>query len=398
MCLAFTGIAAVSAGATYRRTIDWLSGELKALPYDSKLQDICKALAKGSTAFMSPHGLRGVLEIILTVAAVGEPFRIAAISNVDWRKRPPEARPRFIIQIHKVNKHFLLMSGCGDCVPTLERHRLRALARDTNKSPPEVMAALADINAIAAKHSRGYVSEGCWVASQVPDGRVRRSTSRNLGSHQGDIPFLIEGLDLSERIRKNFRAAPGKEIGIVQSAGAMYGPGDAVPLPPPTGEPRHVSLSGSSVVTALRSPAGDHCASIEVIQLECVLKMRCNGEVTVPFARIALSSVRPIGKAFPKPLLPWPQLSPTFVIDTDVVPRGWEYSVGYWIEDDTHHVIIPQSSRSIRNLAFLGSEDEIVIVAPSARIEFAWGEREDTPSSTVHARVRWQSRVDGTRG
>ena len=118
----------------------------------------------------------------------------------------------------------------------------------------------------------------------------------------------------------------------------------------------------------------------------------------MPFAKVALRGVGAVGCAFPKPLLPWPQLSPTLMIDDAHVPRGWEYSVGYWIEDDTHHVIIPESSRSVRNVAFLGPEDEMVIVAPSTTMEVAWGEREAGPSAIVHARVWWRSRLDGTRG
>jgi hypothetical protein len=86
------------------------------------------------------------------------------------------------------------------------------------------------------------------------------------------------------------------------------------------------------------------------------------------------------------------------MIDSVAVPRGWEYSVGYWIENETHHVIIPQSSRSVRNLAFLGPEDEMVIVAPSITMEFAWKESEQVPSAAVQASISWRSRVDGTRG
>ena len=396
--LAFTGIAAVGAGSARQRTTDWLSAELKALPHDSQLQHICEALVSRSIAVVKSHGLRGVLELILTVAAVGKPFRVAVISNADWRKRPPEAMPQFAISIHTITKPFHLISGYRDSVSTLQRHRLRALARDTSKTPAHVLDALADINTIAAKDSRGYISEGCWVTSQVADGRVRRSASRNIGQHQGNIPSLLGGFDLSEWVRKNFRAAPGKEICIVQSAGATYGPGDGTPLPPPTGARRPFTLSGSSVAALLYSPTGEQCASIDIAQLECVLETRCNEEATVPFAKVALSGRCPTCRTFPKPLLPWPQLRPTLLIDDAAVPRGWEYSVGYWIEDNAHRVIIPQSSRSIRNLAFLGPEDEIVIVAPSTTMEFAWGEREELPPATMHARVWWRSRLDGTHG
>lgn len=394
--LAFTGIATV--GSVRQRTVDWLSAELKALPDDSKLQDICEALANRSAAKARSLGERGLLELILTVATVGEPFSVAVISNVDWRKYPFKAKPKFTIAIHKITKPFHLVSGYRDSVPTLQRHRLSALAKDTSKSPADVLNALADINAIAARHGQGYVSHGCWVTSQVADGRARLSTSQNIGQHPGDIPLLQAGFDLFEWVRKNFRAAPGREICIVNTAAVTCGPGDGTPLPPPTGERRLFTLSGSSVDALLCSPTREPCARLDIAQLESVLEMRCNEEATVPFANMALSGRPEISRAFPKPLLPWPKLRSTLVIDDAAVPRGWEYSVGYWIEDAVHHVIIPKCSRSIRNLAFLGPEDEMVIVAPSTTMEFGWGEHEDPPPATVHARVCWRSRLDGVRG
>lgn len=396
--LAFTGIAAVGAGSASQRTIDWLSAELKALPADSQLQDICEALARRSEAITKPHGLRGVLELVLTIAAVGEPFRVAVISNVDWPKNPPEAKPQFTIQIHTITKPFHLISGCRDSVPTPQQDRLRALAREIDKSTVDVSKALAEINAIAAKHSGGRVSEDCWVTSQIADGRIRRSAGRNVGQHPGDIHAIFGGLDLFEFIRKNFRAAPGQEIRLVQSAGVTAGAGDGTPLPPPTGEPRQFTLSGPPVTGSLGTPAGDRCASITITQLDCALELRCNEETTVPFAKVVLTGVRPTGRAFPKPLLPWPHLSPALMIDDAAVPRGWEYSVGYWIENETHHLTIPQSSRSIRNLAFLGPGDEIVITAPSTTMEFAWADGEQAPSATASARILWRSRLDGTLG
>jgi hypothetical protein len=178
----------------------------------------------------------------------------------------------------------------------------------------------------------------------------------------------------------------------------MYGPGDATPLPPPSGATRQFNVSGSSVVAPLLSPTGAQCASITITQLDCILEMRCNEEVVVPFAKIALSSVGSIIGAFPKPLFPWPRLKPTLTIGNASVPRGWEYEVGYWIEGGAHHVIIPQASRSIRNVSFLGPEDEMVVVAPSTTVELAWGEHEEIPVAKVDARVSWRSRLDGTCG
>jgi hypothetical protein len=283
--LAFTGIASGGASSAPKRTVDSLSAVLNALPQDSQLQDICEALRTQCTVITRPYGSRGVLELTLTVAAVGEPFRVAVISNVDWRKRPPEAKPQFTIRIHTITKPFHLISGYRESVPARQKLRLRALARDIDRPPEHILNALAHINAFAAKHSRGCVSEGCWVTSQVAHGRVRRSASLNIGQHQGDIHLLQRGFDLSEWVKKNFRAAPGKEIGIVQSAGVRYGPGDATPLPRPTGDPRRFTLSGSSVAAALRSPTGHECASIDISQLECSLELRCNEEATAPLRR-----------------------------------------------------------------------------------------------------------------
>jgi hypothetical protein len=394
--LAFTGIAAVGSGSKAQRTIDWLLGELKALPQDSQLQDICEALARRNTAIVKPLGSRSVLELILTVSAVGEPFRVAVISNIDWRKRPLEAKLQFTIIIHTITKPFWLISGYRESVPARQEYRLRALARDLGRPPEHILNALANINAIAAKHSRGWVSEDCWTTSQIADGRVRRSASLNVGQHPGGAPALFGGFDLHEFIKKNFRAAPGKEIRFVQGAGVMAGPGDATPMPPPAGESRRFVLSGSTVTALLSSQAGEPCASIAITQLECVLEMRRNEEATGPFAKIALSGVSPVVGAFSRPLYPWPQLAPRLMIDGTDVPRGWGYSVGHWIEDGTLHIIIPPSSRSVRSIAFLGRDDEIVVVAPSTAVEFAWRARENTTSVTVQARVSWRSRLDGT--
>jgi hypothetical protein len=210
--LALTGIATVGTGMAQQRTVDWLAGELKALPHDSQLQDVCEALKTRCAVITKPYGVRGVLELILTVASVDGPFHVAIISNADWRKRPPEAATQFTIRIHEITKPLHLISGYRDSVPHLERHRLRALARDVGKSPKEMTDALADINATAAKNSRGYISEKCWVTSQTADGPTRRSTSINIGQTQGRIPLLVGNFDIFDWVKKNFQAAPGKEI------------------------------------------------------------------------------------------------------------------------------------------------------------------------------------------
>ncbi len=390
--LAFTGIAAVGTG---QRTIDWLLGELKSLPHDSKLEDICDALARRSSVIALPHGSKGILELVLTVAAVGEPFRVAVISNVDWRKHPPAAKPQFRIGVHTITKPFHLVSGYRDSLPASQRDRLRAIAKDIGKEPSDVLAALGQINAIAAQRSQGYVSEDCWVTSQTADGRVRRSAGLNVGERAGDIPIIFGGGEMFELVRKNFGPALGQNIRLVQSAGAMYGPGDGTPLPLPSGEPRRFALGGSAITASLRSSAGEECAGITIAQRNCVLQMRCNEKVRVPFATLTFTGMSPLGGAFPKPFLPWPRIVTCLTIDDGSVPQGFEYPVGYWIENGAHHVIIPASSHPIRNVAFLGAEDEMVIVAPSSTMEFAWSPDQEAPSALLEASVWWRSRLHG---
>jgi hypothetical protein len=393
--LAFTGTAAVRKGASTERTIDWLSAELNALPHDSPLQHICDSLSRRSALEMSLLGPRGVLTLVLVVATVGRPFRVVVISNARWDERPPRANSNFRVRIHTIQKPFYLISGYREAVALRERHRLAALSRGVCNEPKTILDTLANINAIAARNSGGYVSEGCWVTSTLADGRVRRSSMHNVGPQGGSIPQLFAGVDLWEMIKRDFRAEPGKELRLDTAASAIFGPGDGMPVPPPQGEPRAFTLSGSSVTGPLRSASGDVCGSIEITQLDCIIRAKCNETVTVPFARVQLISVHAACADFPEPLLPWPYLCPALAINGDPIPRGWEYAVGNWIEGGVHHIEIPKSSRGVRSVAFLGDDDEMVIVISGGRFELRSA---NGLAATIHADISWRNRLDGTRG
>ena len=398
--LAFTGVATVGTGSSAQRTTDWLSAELKSLPHSSNLDNICDALQERCTAKMKPLGSRAVLTLVLAVALVGEPFRIVTITNVDWRERPPnppKAKNQFRTKIYTIRKPYSLISGYRDFVPLHEQYRLEALARTAgNRSPNEIIDELSAINAIAARNSGGYVSEECWVTSQVTNGRARRSAGRNVGEQGGAIPLVQGGMDVTEWVRKNFRAAPGKEIRLVQDAGMIVGPGDMVSVPPPEGEPRTFKLTGSSITAQLRSPSGKDCASIEITQLECEITAQRNEQVIVPFARVHCSGIQNCAD-FPRPLFPWPQISPKLAVDGAEIDRGWEYSIVHWVEGDILHVEIPRTSRGIRNVAFLGADDELVIAVGLPEIPVAWS-LASGPTATLQANIWWRTRLDGTRG
>jgi hypothetical protein len=230
----------------------------------------------------------------------------------------------------------------------------------------------------------------------APGGQLlRRSASRNVGEHAGSIPILQGG---SDWVKKNYRAAPGKEIRFVQTAGVVAGPGGATPMPPPDGEPRIFALSGSSGALSLRSPSGKHCVSIEIAQLDCRIRTRRNEAeaVTVPFVRVQLRGVHLMCADFPRPLYPWPTLNPEFFVDGAAVPRGCQHTIGYWVERGMHHIEIPKTSRDVRNVAFLGDDEELIIVVSEGT--FAWGRSEDGPTATLEANIWWRTRPDGTRG
>jgi len=387
--LAFTGVA----GTTKHRTIDWLTAELKSLSLESNLQAICDALSRKSQVSMRPYGRKGRLTMVLSVASVGKPFRLAEISNADWGNK---SRHQFDIHLYTIKKPFALISGYSGCVPVREQALLKALARKLDATPKEAMDALAEINATAARNNRGCVSEGCWVTAQYADGRDRHFATFNVGDQDGSITELALGMNLTDIVKKNFRAAPGKELRPVQSAGLMLAPRPGAPMLEPIGGPKTFLVSSPSIVGRLTSPSGQHCASIEIGPISKNITMRRNERVAVPFAPIRLTSIQSDNENFAKPMHPWPMLSSPLSIDGATVPSGWEYRVGYWIEDDVHHVEIPQSSLRIRKVAFLGDDDELVITVPECLV--TWDSIQDVPTGVLEAAVIWCARLDGTNG
>jgi hypothetical protein len=283
-------------------------------------------------------------------------------------------------------------------VPFRERSLLRAISRRVDLPRTEIMNRLSEINSISAANSGGVVSKECWVTAQTADGEDRLSAALNIGQQPGSISQLLGGMDLADWIHKNFRAAPGREIGLVQSAGVIKGPGAKVPIPSPEGKPRDFIISGSSIKGLLKSPSGRDCVSIEIVPLSTTITAKRNESITIPFAEIRLTAIQPVREKFAKPMPPWPTLASSFSIDGAAVLRGWEYTVCYWIEHGAHHVEIPQSSSSIRKIAFLNNDDELVIVAPTQARLFNWRPIEVGPTGIVDATVCWRVRSDGTRG
>lgn len=389
--LAFTGVAVVGSG---RRTIDWLSDELKKLPFGSTLQIVCNVLARRCAKEI---GANGVLVLVLAASALGRSFSVATISNAEWGRGQyqPKVRKHFRIQIRRASKPFHLISGYRDCVTIGERQRLKALSRDTKKSPEEIRGLLGNINAVASANSKGSVSKACWVGSQFADGELIRSQMHSTSDETvGSVPAIEHGQDMVEWVKKNFRAAPGQEIRRVQAARVMVGPGGGTPIPPPEGPAREFKFSGSPIAAQLRSQSNEHCGSLQVNPLPISITARRNEETTVQFSVAELTIVSMCAD-FSRPLLPWPQICCPLEFDGVTIPRGWEYSVCFWVEGGVYRLLIPQTSRGVRNLAFLGSDDELVIAVNSCEMN---GKEPQIQSATLTARVHWRSRMDGSHG
>jgi hypothetical protein len=389
--LAFTGVASVGVGSEMQRTIDHLSATLKALPHESNLKVIIQALVNTSNAWC---GSRGPLTLVLSVACVGKPFQVVVISNTDWRRAPPSVKRHFDVQVRTVQKPFHLISGFRGCVPDRERARLKAITRKIDATQQEVVTALTHINSTAAENSNGFVSKECWVTAQFSDGEELRSGALNFGSQGGFISSIIGDIDMAEWMKTNLTPIPGEEIRIVQNTGTQIGPRGGALIAAPKVEPKNFSISGLPVRGLLRSPSGKHCASIEIIPLSSIVTAKGNKPATIPFAEIRLTWMQPIGENFVKPLLPWPRFTSSFSIDGAAVPRGWGYTVCYWIENGIHHVEIPRSSRSVRNVAFLGEHDELVIVVPAQERLFCWEPSQDGPTAVLDATVIWRETHD----
>jgi hypothetical protein len=113
--LAFTGVAAVTSGRQTVNTREWLQAELQALPPKSDLQSICDILARRCNKQMKQLMSKRELTVVLAVAEIGQPFRVAVISNA-------RTKTQFEIQVRTVKKPFHLISGYRNAVPENERH------------------------------------------------------------------------------------------------------------------------------------------------------------------------------------------------------------------------------------------------------------------------------------
>lgn len=161
---------------------------------------------------------------------------------------------------------------------------------------------------------------------------------------------------------------------------------------------REFTITGASEGAQIRLSGGTQGPIVNIAQHRCILRARLNEGVTVPFATVTFSSIPANLENVSRPRLPWPQIVPSLTLEDALVPGGWQYSFACCVEKSQVRVVIPQTSKSVRNIAFLGSDEELVIVAPARTIELTWSAAEDVPDIAIPARILWRSRRDSTRG
>ena len=225
--LAFTGIAKFGR----RNTVDWLDDELSSLPHSTDVDTICSKLVHRCFAEIGSKvaiGSDNVLTLVLCVSEIGKPFRVVRISNSDFTPQHRVRQKEFFTEVFSVeNGPFYRIDPSPDQLLTRQQRRqLKALSRAVKKPPEEIREELAQINAEAAKSSKGYVSKECWVGSLFQEGEQLKSEERNIGGVHGTVKNFAGDRDLQEAVEKLLKTNfPGGYFTVGSSSSIVPTPG-----------------------------------------------------------------------------------------------------------------------------------------------------------------------------
>jgi hypothetical protein len=216
--ISFTGVAAVGGLSTRELISKLVASGTKASEIEgivTRLIEMCTAATKG----LPPE--KRFLTVLLAVTKEGRLPRVFLLSNADRPDGPRLVTPLEILERHEIvaSSPRTLICGFTDAVSITDRRLLRQLSQ-SGQPTPEIQAALAEINKRAAAKSRGWISPECMVGSLLADGT---RSSQNVGSAPGISDAFVGGTNIAEFVKRHFRAAPGKKITLVQSAGRFSG-------------------------------------------------------------------------------------------------------------------------------------------------------------------------------
>jgi hypothetical protein len=291
-----------------------------------------------------------------------------------------------------------MVSGYLPCIEGHDRRRLAALARNLDPASGVAAKRLQEINRSAAKRSNGLVSEDCWVTHQTVEAGSIRTAGVNVGQAPSTIPLLFHGNDLSAFVREKFRTAPGREATLVQKVSVATSSSSGLKQIFPIGEPRPFSVSLSSASVTLLSPERDSSVQITIAPGSSSVPVRLNEEVTSILTRIEVKALTRPGISSAPPRFPWPHLQLDLIVDGVPAPYGCQLSMGYHIENGVHKLILPLTSRGIRNIACVGPDEELIIVIPTSTIEFKLNSAEQSDNAPIDLRLGWRKRLDATYG
>jgi hypothetical protein len=234
--LSFTGVAAVG-GVRIR---DLISKTVASATKASEIEGVVNRLvASGTTAVKGLPQEKRFLTMLLAVTQESRLPRLFLMSNAD---QPDNRRLLKLLDVLEPYEIVALSPRTLICrfteaVSVADRKFLRQLSQ-SDQPAREIQAALGEINKRAAAKSKDWISAECMVSSLLADG--------TRGAQ------IVGSTNVGDFIKRHFRAAPGKKITLVQSAGRFTG-GRSRPAPATTeiGEPRSIAYSAPATAKTL---------------------------------------------------------------------------------------------------------------------------------------------------
>jgi len=241
----FTGVAKVSGS----RTRDWISEIIARTPQPLDIDRVvAEVVARGTEAIRAlPLHLK-MLTILVAIVKRDEKPRLVMISNIYRFDGLRRDQPLANLEVYSLrpSRPSVFVFGFDPAVSRSDRKFLESQLRVDCESKV-ILDSLASVNGHAARNplSRGMISEGCMASSLLADGR---SSAINYGEVEGIPDSFFGNINISEFVRTHFKAAPGKQITLRQSAG-ISGSTKGAPELLPEGEPRilHFSTPTSSM-------------------------------------------------------------------------------------------------------------------------------------------------------
>jgi len=379
--VSFTGIAKFGRYDT-RAWIQDVSGSVHAeAPVDDLVATLVECGTKNLASVTYPEKR---LTIVIAAVESGN-ARLFVVSN--WETAFGEmstVQDEFKSFEVKAGRPLLLVHGNRKALPRAERRRLKRLVTRMAERT-ELSSAMANANEAASRASGGTISAECWVASLLTDGN-------SFGTNYGKVPgtpadIFAGGFDVAAWIAREFPAAPGKKLTLVQSVGYM-GPG--TPAPTEIGEPRPLLIESPSA-SFKRDANGRSFCTVAMSGIKSTLTVRKNENALTSFGSIVVTGDFAVLRSMKCFSLKRAQLPCPPTID-GAQPRTWNYSLDITYDGKELTVVVAMMSVAFRSvnlpapLPVLGENEELVMVAPTDMLMLGVTEQQPTIAASLRAR------------